>query len=69
MPRATRQAAKISFDDFTVAVSSALLRAVDARKLPRMPILIGIVFWPGEFGQPGGGTRPGAGGPAGPRRG
>lgn len=41
---------RISFEDFTTSVSSAILRAIDARKLPRGPILIGIVLWPHDLG-------------------
>jgi len=54
MAKATVQAAKIPFEDFTVAVSSALLRAIETRKLPRGPILVGIILWPADI-------RPGAG--------
>ena len=42
--------ARISFEDFTASVSAAMLRAIETRKLPRGPILVGIVLWPHDFG-------------------
>jgi hypothetical protein len=45
--RSSRASARsISFDEFTEATFSAVLRATAARKLPHGPIIVGIVYWP-----------------------
>lgn len=46
MPKAVRQPATIAFDDFTQSVTSAILRASQARKIRVGPILVGIIWWP-----------------------
>ena len=53
MPRKSQKAASISFEQFTEVTTAALLRALEVRKLPRGPILIGIVYYPEGIG-PGG---------------
>jgi hypothetical protein len=45
-PRASTPAAQISFEEFTESTMTAVLRAVDAHKLPHAPIIIGIVWNP-----------------------
>ncbi len=43
---APRRAASIPFDQFTEQTLSAVLRAVEAQKLPQRPIIIGIIWNP-----------------------
>jgi len=41
----------ITFEQFTESTMTAVLRAVEARKLPHGPIIIGIIWSPqGSFG-------------------
>ena len=54
MPKKQRKAASISFEQFTEVTTAALLRALEVRKLPYGPILIGIVYYPGGLGSAGG---------------
>src|SRR6266567_4186429 len=55
-PRAAAPSAasKITFEQFTESTMGAVLRAVDARKLPHQPIIIGIIWHPGLGGGGGG---------------
>jgi len=48
----TAAAAQITFEQFTETTLGAVLRAVEAQKLPHRPILIGIIWNP--EGIPGG---------------
>jgi len=57
MPKARAQASRVTFDQFVEVTFSAMLRALEARKLPTGPILIGIIWRPeagarGGIGQP-----------------
>lgn len=57
MPKAAAKAPRITFDQFVEVTFSAMLRALEARKLPHGPILIGIIWRPeaggrGGIGQP-----------------
>ena len=40
------RAASIPFDQFTESTLAAILRAVQAQKLPHLPIIIGIIWNP-----------------------
>lgn len=65
MPKTPRRAASISFEQFTEVTTTALLRALEVRKRPFGPILIGIVYYPegfGPAGRPGQVIGPGAAG-------
>jgi len=44
--RRARTASTISFEEFAEVSLSAVLRALEARQLPRGPIIIGIVYDP-----------------------
>ncbi len=48
MPREAKSppARSITFEDFTEVTFQAVLRALEARKLPRGPIIIGIIWAP-----------------------
>lgn len=41
-----KRAASIPFDQFTESTLAAVLRAVELQKLPRSPIIIGIIWLP-----------------------
>ncbi|GEM_PF-5591758 len=67
MPKTPRRAASISFEHFTEVTTAALLRALELRRGPFGPILIGIIYYPGGLGAPGRGAQvlgPGAARPA-----
>jgi len=51
-PKAPPTAPSITFEQFTETTLGAVLRAVEAQKLPHRPILIGIIWNP--EGLPGG---------------
>lgn len=44
--RPRSRAAKISFEEFTEVTLASVLRAVEARKLPLGPIIVGIIWTP-----------------------
>jgi hypothetical protein len=46
-------ARSISLEDFTELTLQSVLRAVEARKLPHGPIIIGIIWLPEGFAQLG----------------
>ena len=46
MANESKRAASIPFDKFTESTLSAVLRAVEAQRLPHFPIIIGIVWNP-----------------------
>ncbi len=54
MPRTSQKAATISFEQFTEVATAALLRALETRKRPFGPILIGIIYYPQGLGSAGG---------------
>jgi hypothetical protein len=41
-----KRATSIAFDQFTESTLGAILRAVEAQKLPHLPIIIGIIWNP-----------------------
>ena len=45
-PKPTTPAPHITFEQFTESTVGAVLRAVEAQKLPHRPILIGIIWNP-----------------------
>jgi len=45
------KAPSISLEDFTELTLQSVLRAVEARKLPHGPIIIGIIWLPEGFSQ------------------
>ncbi len=44
------KAQSITFEQFTESTLSAVLRAVEAQKLPHSPIIIGIIWYPKALG-------------------
>jgi hypothetical protein len=42
----TKKAPSIPFDQFTESTLAAVFRAVEAQKLPHLPIIIGIIWNP-----------------------
>jgi hypothetical protein len=44
--RRARTASTITFEEFTEVSLGAVLRALEARQLPRGPIIIGIIYDP-----------------------
>jgi hypothetical protein len=50
--RPTRTAPSISFEQFAEVSLNAVLRALEARQLPRGPIIIGIIYDPARIGGP-----------------
>ena len=46
----SRKAAVIPFDQFTEETLGAVLRAVEAQKIPHRPIIIGIIWVPEGLG-------------------
>jgi hypothetical protein len=50
----SKQATRLSLDEFTDATYNSILRAVEARKRPFPgPILFGFIWWPEGQGEPG----------------
>lgn len=46
MAEEPRRASQISLEEFTEVTVGAVLRAIEARKFPRGPIIIGIIYTP-----------------------
>jgi hypothetical protein len=45
-PKSSSESMKITFDQFTEVTLNAVLRAIEARRFPGGPIIIGIIYNP-----------------------